>query len=211
MCLNVQEKPSFQDAAMPRRLFSLIVMSVALIPLAAQAQVTFVKTNPIERMTARTRALVEGLKEAELRQFAVIREQFGVIRSVRIVHGDVANAFEACGKNNREMASSLKGRFEKWDGAVSPVLSNAEKKLDEMINTQSFAQPQTVRDYLKLVDESAEYVETRLPPKVPVSSRAACKELERNVDATQNKLIELLGQILTPGAMPDPLANNKKP
>lgn len=153
--------------------------------------------NPVQEWIAAENKLIDTLSNKDKERFFVMRNKHGVIRSVRVVHRDVGNAVKACGKANPDMKGTMNGRFKDWEDAVLPVIELAEKFLKEEIETQKVVFPSDFKHVLKLNDKAYEYGESKIE-KQPVTSPDACESLLKSMDRTENKMVELLQDMLLP-------------
>lgn len=153
--------------------------------------------NPVQEWIAAENKLIDTLSPQDQRSFYVMRNKHGVIRSVRIVRRDVKSAVGACGKANPDMKAQMNARFKQWEGAVLPVLDLADKYLKEEIQTQKIVFPSDFKYILKLNDKAYEYGEEQIE-KTPVTDKEACQNLLDSMDRTENKMVELLQDMLLP-------------
>lgn len=187
---------------MTRFIFSFLAL-LCLITTAAQAEesskeaVPPEKKTPITEWIAAENALIEPLTDEQQRTFYIIRNKHGVIRSVRVVDRDVGNAVKACGKENPDMKDKMDDRFKAWEGSVLPILDSAEKFLKEEIDKQEMVPASDFRHILKMNDEAFEFSEKQIE-KSPVTTKDACEGLLKSMDRTEDKLINLLLDILIP-------------
>lgn len=153
--------------------------------------------NPVQEWIAAENKLIDTLSAKDQRSFYVMRNKHGVIRSVRIVHRDVQNAVRACGKANPDMKAQMNDRFTQWEDAVLPVLDLADKYLKEEIDTQKVVFPSDFKHVLKLNDKAYVFGEEQIE-KTPVTDKEACQGLLDSMDRTENKMVELLQDMLLP-------------
>ncbi len=153
--------------------------------------------NPVQEWIAAENKLIDTLSAKDQKTFYIMRNKYGVIRSVRIVERDVKNAVKECGKANPDIKSTMDGRFKEWQDAVLPTIDLAEKFFNEEVDAQKVVFPSDFRHVLKLNDKAYEYGESKVE-KQPVSSKEACQGLLDSMDRTENKMVELLQDILLP-------------
>lgn len=155
------------------------------------------KETPVSKWIAAENKLIGTLDRKSKQTFFVIRNKHGVIRSVRVVHRDVKTAVRACGKKNPEMKKEMNARFKAWGNAVLPVLKLADKYLKEEIHTQKVVFESDFKHILKLNDKAFAYGEKQIQ-KTPVTDREACTSLWKSMDRTEDKVVELLQDMLLP-------------
>ena len=151
--------------------------------------------TPITKLDAATDLMMKDLDENQIRQFAVIQNAFGIIRAVEDVQQSVSRAVESCGKANPDTQSVMGDHFEAWKNAVRPVMKEARTRLDKMILLQSFTQPSEVRAYLKKF-EAAVVFRNQGIKSIPISKKEDCEILQKNMDTTQDELIQRLTKAL---------------
>lgn len=153
--------------------------------------------NPVQQWIAAENKLIDTLSNKDKASFFVMRNKHGVIRSVGVVRRDIGNAVKACGKANPGMKATMDTRFKNWEDAVLPVIDLADKFLKEEIETQKVVFPSDFKHVLKLNDKAYEYGESKIE-KQPVTSEEACENLLESMDRTENKMVELLQDMLLP-------------
>lgn len=153
--------------------------------------------TPVTEWIAAENKLIDTLPQDGKEAFFVMRNKHSILRSVRVVSRDVGNAVKACGKSNPDMKPKMNARFKDWKNAVHPILSTAQKFLDEEINTQKVVFPSDFRYVLKMNDKAFEYTEKQIT-KEPVTTKEACEGLLESMDRTENDLIRLLQDALLP-------------
>lgn len=155
------------------------------------------ENNPVQEWIAAENKLIDTLSNRDKESFFVMRNKHGVIRSVGVVHRDIGNAVKACGKANPDMKASMNARFKDWEDAVLPVIDLADKFLKEEIETQKVVFPSDFKHVLKLNDKAYAYGESKIE-KQPVTSKEACENLLESMDRTENKMVQLLQDMLLP-------------
>lgn len=162
---------------------------------AAQAEDVLRSENPyFEKLKDKSAELVKVLGEPELRHLYRIREGFGVTRAVKMVRSDVGDAVKACGKENPDMKPDMEGRFEAWTNAVDPVLKDKEDAINAAIQGQSYIKPKEIKDYLKLIEQSAEHANKNIDKQI-VTTHEACESLLKSMDKTQDVVSDLIADI----------------
>lgn len=163
------------------------------LPVQAQDQ----KETPITQWIEAENKLIDTLNAQGKRSFFVMRNKHSVIRSVRVVRRDVGKAVKACGKENPDLKQPMADRFKQWENAVVPVLDLADKYLKEEIDTQKIVFPSDFRHVLKLNDKAFEFGEEQIEKEV-VTSKEACENLMESMDRTEDKMVDLLQDMLLP-------------
>lgn len=147
------------------------------------------------RLDERTKKLMEGMEENQLRQFASIRTSYGAIRSVQNVQKSIERAVKSCGEVNPGIKDDMEGGFENWRMYIRPTVRKSEAKLEKMILLQTFARPSEVRSFLKLFDEAVNARDAEVK-EVPITTQTECTNLLKKMADTQKKMVELLTKAL---------------
>lgn len=180
--------------------FLLAVLAAAPPAHAQTAKEIEVKPegkNPVSEWMAAENKLIDTLNRAGKERFLIMRNKHGVIRTIKLVERDVGSAVKACGKNNSDMKKDMDARFKDWKNAIHPILKDAQKFLDKEIEEQQLVYPSDFRHVLKMNDKAYEYTEKQVVKEV-VSSKEACEKLLASMDRTEDKLVQLLQDILIP-------------
>ncbi len=151
--------------------------------------------TPVTRLDEATDLMTKGLKDNQMLQFRAIEQAYRTIRAVEDVQMSVGKAVTSCSKANPDIADEMTERMRLWKDSLRPTMKSARNKLDKMILLQDFAQPSSVRKYLKLFDEAVNYRNAGVEA-VPVSDKDACLKLKKNMDQTEKSLNTLLKQTL---------------
>lgn len=182
-------------------LMTLLAVSCLTSPaLAQKAKEVIVKpqkNTPVTEWMSAENKLIDTLNKAGKERFLIMRNKYSVIRTVNVVERDVGNAVQACGKNNPDIKATMDTRFKEWQGAVKPILKDADKFLQQEIDEQQLVYPSDFRHVLKLNDKAYEYTEGMVKKEV-VTSKDACEKLFKSMDSTEDRLVELLQDILIP-------------
>lgn len=153
------------------------------------------KTNPyIPKRETKAHEIASKIDEPALKHLYVLREGFGNLRAVTMVQRDVGTAVTACGKVNPEMKESMDQRFAKWNSTVDPVVREKENLIDDAIKTQTYVKPKEIKDYLKLIEQSAQHA-NRMEDKQIVTTPEACQGLLDSMDRTEETVAKVLSQI----------------
>lgn len=180
------------------RIFTICLMLVCLntsAPSFAKDKKT--ETTPVDKWIAAENKLIDTLNYTGKESFFILRNKHGVIRSVRYVHRDVGKAVKACGAENPDLKKPMADRFQQWESAVIPVLDLAEKFLKEEVQTQKIVHASDYHHVMKLNDKAFEYSEEQVEKQI-VTSKEACEGLLESMDRTEDKMVELLQDMLLP-------------
>lgn len=151
--------------------------------------------NPhLAKLDARSRELSTKLDKFALAHLYTLREAFGVLQAVRIVERDVGTAVKACAKANPDMKGDLNDRFASWTAKVDPVVKDKQNLVDSAIADQTYLPAKDVRDYLKLIEKTADHANKGIE-KNPLTDEKSCLSLKKSMDRTQDVVSELLGEM----------------
>ncbi len=180
-------------------LAGLFLLCTPVLAAEKKAKEVVVKPQetPVSEWMNAENKLIDTLDKKNKESFLILRNKHSVIRSVRIVERDVGSAVKACGDKNPGMKKDMDARFKDWQNAVDPILKDADKFLQQEIDEQQIVYPSDFRHVLKLNDKAYEYTESQVKKEV-VTSEEACGRLLNSMDRTEDKLVELLQDILVP-------------
>lgn len=147
--------------------------------------------SPAPKMRAAIKAVSDGLEAGKMQHFAAVYNNYNMVNTVKMVRGDVSSAIKSCGENNADMKGDLDGRFAKWDGAVGPVVAEAEANVNNMVLAQDYVKKEDFQNIFKLIDETRDYTSKKYK-KEPVTTRESCGYLLGKMDETQEALVSLL-------------------
>lgn len=145
----------------------------------------------------RARELVAPLSQPQMKDLFLMRESYGLIRSVEIVQRDISRAVRLCGEDNADLKDPMAARLKKWNGTVDPVLKERMAALQSAIDDQDFAKPEKIRSYFKSLDDAAVYAEKKFDKRV-VTTPEACKGLLQSMDGTQNEVANIMKDLKVP-------------
>jgi hypothetical protein len=148
-----------------------------------------------EKAQTALKAIGEDLKEESAKHFFMMYQNYNLIGTVRVVQKDVGNAINECGKNNPGMKTGLDDRYKAWDGAIEPVMKEAQANVDNMIIAQEYTDPAKIKKAFGALDEARAATNASID-KRPVTSEDACKHLLEKMDETQENLTSLLRETL---------------
>ncbi len=168
------------------RLFLAIL--TLLMPLAAHADKP---QNPVEKLDAATKRMLEGLDKNQTMQFASIRDSHGVIRAVENVEKTLSEGAKSCAANNPDMVKTSASRFELWRSEIDPLIAKGKDRINQMARYQSFTRQSDIKNYLQLLDAAVAY-KTRDVKTVPVKSKQECIAMLKKMDSTREDLKSLL-------------------
>lgn len=164
-------------------------------PESAEAAKVLKSENPyFEKMKEKNAELSKKLGEPELKHLYFIREGYGITRAVKMVRHDVGDAVKACGKDNPDMKPDMEGRFEEWTKAVDPVIEGKEAAINTAIEGQTYAKPKEIKEYLKLIEQTAEYANKNIDKQI-ITTPEACESLLKSMDKTQKVVSDLIAKI----------------
>lgn len=203
-CLNsmvVMENHIFKTKGifMKSLLSIIIVLSLFATPVMADEKVKedIKKETPITKWIEAENSLLDSMPKPNRDIFFVFRNKHSVIRSIEIVRDDIGAAVKSCGTENRDMRKELNARFKQWQNAVLPILKEARKFLKQELKEQEAFHVSDYQHVMTLNDKAYAFSEEKIEKK-PVSTKEACEGLLASMDASEDKLIQLLQTILLP-------------
>ncbi len=165
--------------------------------------------NPyLDKLQEASVEFIKDVPDDGVKALYLIREAYGILRSVHSVKKDVGHAVDLCGKENSDLEGDMDSRFKEWSDNVTPALKTQDEKLDALIKKQSYKKPKDVKSYLKNIDNAAEYADKMLDKQV-VTTPDACQSLLESMDRTETNIVELLGQTAMPELNDDGTAVDK--
>jgi hypothetical protein len=160
--------------------------------------------NPhVAKVEQKARELIAPLSQGQMKDLFLLREGYGLIRSVEIVQRDIGRAVRLCGEDNPDLKEPMAARFRKWTDTVSPVLKDKMSTLQKAIDTQSFAKPDKIRGYFKALDDAATYAEKKFDKRV-VTTPDACKSLLQSMNGTEKEISGIMSDLEVPQFSPAP-------
>ena len=153
--------------------------------------------TPITEWIDAENALLATLPKENQKVFFILRNKHSTIRAIRVVHRDIKNAVEACGKENPSLKKEMNARLKSWEKGVFPILKNAEGFLKRELKEQEAFHESDYKHVTKLNDKAYEFSDGKVE-KTPVTSEKACRALLNSMDDTEDNLISLLQDILLP-------------
>ncbi len=186
-----------------RRYFLLLFMFVAFQMTAqgsSYAQEPIVPTvsdedNKTMSVHERLIEITEGLDEPSLKHFYALYGSHNLIQVVESVRDQVSDAIEKCSEANPDMKDALETRYEQWDEAIRPIMSDAVANVENMIAAQDYAKPRNIKKLLKFADKMRKEARESLE-RFPVTTPEACEYLRAKMDETQQNLTGLLESTL---------------
>lgn len=176
--------------------YSVFIMCFVMllsVPSLAQEELSTEKLRELELYTS---TLLEDLNEAQAQLIYDLRMHYGILRSVRVVQVDVANAVEACGEENADLKEEMSSRHQAWLGKIDPVLERARNDLDEAIKRQTVKPEEDIDVLFDKLEAAFEERDDQGLVKVPITTEDACRSLLANMDQTEENLLNLLDQTL---------------
>ena len=82
---------------------SAIMVSICLQPVMAQESVDLTAPTAKEEIQQKGQSLAASFTPEETARLAILRNSFGMIRSVELVRQNIDDAVKACGKKNPDM------------------------------------------------------------------------------------------------------------
>jgi len=192
-------------------IFSMTMMfSAFLIPAYAADDEGADKDEKSLSVHERIAALTEGFDELSEQHFYALYGSYNMIQVVEGVREQVGDAVEKCVEANPDMKDALNTRFKDWDGALKPIIKDANANVDNMIAVQDYTKPRNIKKLLKHTDKMREDKNKELE-KFPVTTPEACEYLRVKMDETQENLTALLQSTLVslPQAMTQDIADKK--
>lgn len=157
------------------------------------------ENNPhIAKVEQKARELVAPLSQPQMQDVFLLREGYGLIRSVEIVQRDIGRAVRLCGEDNPDLKGPMDARYKKWTSTVDPVLKQKMAALQKAIDTQTYTQPQKIRAYFKALDDAAIFAEKKFDKRV-ITTEEACKSLLQSMDGTEENVAGIMSELKVPG------------
>jgi hypothetical protein len=175
-------------------------MSLAFIPSPQAEEAKQEKQNaetPITKWIAAENKMLDTLPKQNQKVFFVLRNKHNVIRSVDMVSRDIGEAVKSCASKNKEISTQITTRFKDWQGAVSPILKEADKFLKQELKEQEAFHASDYKHVTKLNDKAFEFSEKQIK-KQPVTTLESCQGLLKSMDKSEDKLVSLLQDMLLP-------------
>ncbi len=144
-----------------------------------------------EELKQEMTGIMEGKSLEEKQHFLMAYNSHNIIETVRIVQKDVKAAVKECGKNNPDLKGKLDNRYKEWDGAVAPILKEAQANLDNMIVAQDYADKKKIKAIFSKISKVREQSNDQID-KIPVSTPEACGYLYDKMEGTQEGLTKML-------------------
>ncbi len=168
-----------------------IFFALVFVMFVGAASALASEKTMIEKLDARTTALLDKKSDNQIKQFEAIRAAHGIMKAVENVQSSLMRAVKSCGEKNPEMKEALSARLGDWRLSVRPSLQQGKSRLEKMILLQDVAKPSEVRAYLKLFDDAIAERDKNITA-IPVSDKAACQRMLKEMDKSEKELPELL-------------------
>jgi len=179
---------------------SILMASITLGSLSAFAQKEEkIKTEetPISIWIKAENEMIDSLPKQNQQVFFVMRDKYNAIQSVRMVQRDVGNAVKSCAIENKELSTDIETRYKEWNGIINPILDDASKFLKKELKEQEAFYESDFNKITKLNDKAFLFSENKVE-KTPITTLKACKALMKSMDRTEDKLVNLMQDILLP-------------
>lgn len=188
-----------------RRLFILSAALLSLsLPAHAESEVRQLaaKDNPhIQKAQEKAVEIAKSFTEQEIANLEVVKDGFGIIRSVRTTGKIVEKTVKQCGKDNPDMKDQMTSGFNDWQTGVMTVLAAKEKDMKAAINDGRFSKPKDVQSFLDLIDKAAQKADDNRSTGIKIiSTPSSCEGLLKTMSGSAGKLEELLGAVAFPVA-----------
>lgn len=172
---------------------ALMITGTAHAQSAASREALLGQANPYaQKLEATAKDLFEQLSEAEKESLTRVRTNFGVLRSIEIVHGDVKKAVTACGKANPDMKDDgPQEAFGAWENAVLPRVKAQKKAMEQAMTTKHFSDPAKIKNFLQQIDDAARHAEKMLEKNV-LDDEAHCRALGKSLRDGQDSVTAAL-------------------
>lgn len=152
---------------------------------------TLQDTEALRDLEDYTSELLNGLAPPQAQYLYNIRQEFGVIRSIRIAQEDIGRAVVSCAEKHEETADEIKARFDQWTETIEPEINRAKQALEAAIERQVFRPTSRVNSLLEKLDAAFAERDAQMN-KVPVTTKKACEGLLNSLDQTQKDLGKIL-------------------
>lgn len=193
---------------------ALLVFTFTVPALAEEESREAVKAktdNPhIQVMNDKAKALAGSLSEEESKDLGLIRENFGILRSIEVARKTVKEAVDLCADKNADLKGDITAKHKSWHDEIGTVLDKQEKELEKSISKDHFSKHKEIKAYLDSIDEAASYADGKIEKDI-VTTPEACKNLMGSMDDTKTVIISLISELSWPGdtakAEPEKAAN----
>jgi hypothetical protein len=89
-------------------------------------------------------------------------------------------------------------RFSSWTATVDPAVKTKEAEIESAILAQAYVKPKEIWDYLKLIEQTADYANRQIDKQI-VTTPEACGGLLQSMDKTEKVVTDLVaGMALVP-------------
>ena len=151
--------------------------------------------NPyLVKLDLRSKEFAQKLGGEELKHLYHVRESFGATQAVKIVRRDVLAAVKACSKANPGLKKPMGERFASWAASVDPVVQNKEAEIESAITAQTYTKPGEIRNYLKLIEQTADYANKQIDKQI-VTTPEACESLMKSMDKPEKVVTDLVADM----------------
>ncbi|MFN3826662.1 MAG: hypothetical protein ACK4NR_03450 [Micavibrio sp.] len=180
-------------------LFAFILMMAA--PVYAEESVIKTDNPHITKASEQAVEIAKSFSEQEIGNLEIIKDGFGIIRSVKATDEIVGKTVKRCGKDNPDMKADMNAAYDTWKSNVTKVLDVKEKSLKAAINDGRFSKPKDVQSFLDTIDKAAQFAQDRMDAeKKIISTPSSCEGLKLKMDETYTQISELLTAVDFPVA-----------
>ena len=170
--------------------------ALLLVSLPAIAEEKASDNRPAyESLQDSVKAISSDLDAANKQHFGQIYGTYALINTVKTVQNDVDTAVSACVDNNPDMKDKMSAQFDDWKAAITPVMDEAQAKVDNMVAVQDYADKAQFDTLFKAIDATRTETDNQIK-KIPVTTPESCTYLTNKMDETQKNLSNLLRQTL---------------
>lgn len=186
--------------------FVLLVLMGAPFVQSAVAQedeVKIVKDGPMEsfanphlpKVKAKAKELEGLLSEDEAAALLVVRNSYGMVRSLKMVQRDIQNTVTACSEKNPDMKAEMDAAYDDWMGKIKPAIKSNDDRYEEALTY--FSNGNVVREYMGLIDQAAQFADD-LIHKDYLSEKEECETLRDSMGQSGDQIAQLLAEIEWP-------------
>ena len=144
--------------------------------------------------------LAQELTTEEAQRLNVVRENFGILRSIDVARNSVEEATKLCAEKNPDLSEKITARHKTWHSEIGKALDAQEKQLEESISSKNFAEPKKIEGYLDTIDRAAKHADENIEKK-SVTTPEACTNLMNSMDNTQEVILGLVTALSWPQDM----------
>lgn len=155
------------------------------------------EATPITKWRDAENKMIDPLNDLDMESIFIMRQKYGIIKTVGVVEKDVTNGVASCGKANPDMKAAMESRLAQWKKAVNPVVELANKNLMAEVDKQTIVDPAEFKKVLKLQDAAYVYGEKKTT-KNYATGKDVCEALLESMNDSEDTLVGLLQDTLLP-------------